>query len=46
MDIREIGCRNVEGIRPAQGKDHEIGFCERENKLLYSIKAVIFFLRG
>jgi hypothetical protein len=46
MDIREIGCRNIEGIRPAQDKDHELGFCKRDNELTYSIKAVIFFLRG
>jgi hypothetical protein len=43
MNIRGIGCRNVEGIRPAQDTDQELGFCERENELTYSSKAVIFF---
>jgi hypothetical protein len=45
MDIREIVCRNVEGIRPGQDKNNELGFCERDNEIMYSIKAVIF-LRG
>jgi hypothetical protein len=45
MGVREIGCRNIEGIRPAQDKDKELSFCERDNELLYSIKAVICFER-
>jgi len=43
MDIREVGCRNVEGIRPAQDKDHELGFCERDNENMYSSNALIHF---
>jgi len=45
MNIRETGRRNVESIRPAQDKDYELGFCEQDNELMYSIKAVTFFVR-